>query len=478
MKPVNKNILQKILNKPKFNKPKFSSRFYVETVEAGQVFLISEEESLLLNEHFATNAFGWPMFLSKKLEIPGKRLYQLLTPLINGHHTVDQIVEEIIPHLLSEKASNWDVIYSHAKIYYALMRMEQKGYIVENDDYVPSNLVIFCEHLNIEPKEAHRRLQTTQVAVKTFGCNIPTSEFKSTLESLHIQVTEDGDIEVVLTDDYLQGGLDAFNQQALHLSHPWMLVKPVGTIVWIGPPIFYPGKTGCWECLAQRLQGNRPVEGFIQRHKEISTPLIPPLCSLTSTWQTALGIAATEVLKWILLGENKRLEGVLVTYDTFSIETQNHMLVQHPQCPSCGKIVSGLEGKPLPIILESRKKTFTADGGHRCCSPQETLSKHQHHISPITGVVRELRKIDQGANGLTHTYVAKHHFATMFDNLDDLHQNLAGRSAGKGKTDQQARASGFCEAIERYSGVFQGNEIRQKGSYQKMAYKAIHPIPV
>jgi len=36
-------------------------------------------------------------------------------------------------------------------------------------------------------------------------------------------------------------------------------------------------------------------------------------------------------------------------------------------------------------------------------------------------------------------------------------------------------ASGFCEAIERYSGVFQGNEIREKGSYQKMGDKAIHP---
>lgn len=63
----------------------------------------------------------------------------------------------------------------------------------------------------------------------------------------------------------------------------------------------------------------------------------------------------------------------------------------------------------------------------------------------------------------------------MFDDLDALRQNLAGRSAGKGKTDEQARASGFGEAIERYSSVFQGNEIWQKGSYQKMGDKAIHP---
>jgi ribosomal protein S12 methylthiotransferase accessory factor len=63
----------------------------------------------------------------------------------------------------------------------------------------------------------------------------------------------------------------------------------------------------------------------------------------------------------------------------------------------------------------------------------------------------------------------------MFDDLNALRQNLGGRSAGKGKTDIQARASAFCEAIERYSGVFHGDEIREKDSYPKMVDKAIHP---
>jgi ribosomal protein S12 methylthiotransferase accessory factor len=356
---------------------------------------------------------------------------------------------------------------------YALMQMEQKGYIVESDDPLPSSLAVFCDTLDIDPKEAHRRLQARKVAVKTFG-SLPTSEFISTLESLHIQVSEEGDMEVVLTDDYLQDGLDAVNQKALHLSRPWMLVKPVGTTIWIGP-IFYPGKTACWECLAQRLRGNRPVEGFIQRRKAISIPLPIPLAPLPSTMQTALGMAATEVFKWIVRGENKRLEGILVTHDTLSLETQNHILVKRPQCPICGELVKGFNNKPLPIILGSRKKTFTADGGHRCVLPEETLRKYQQHISPITGVVRELGKVFMGSNNLTHTYLARHHFATMFDDLNALRQNIGGRSAGKGRTDIQARASAFCEAIERYSGVFQGDEIREKGSYQKMGDKAIHP---
>jgi oxazoline/thiazoline synthase len=281
------------------NKPKFKPRYRIETVEPDRVFLLSERDCLLLSD----------------------RLHQRLGSAIDGERTVDEIVEAIQLHLLQEKNSFQepseffqDALNSSLETQCALMRMEQKGYIVENEDLLPSDLAIFCDHLNVDPKEAYHRLQTTKVAVKAVG-SIPTSEFISTLESLHVQVAEDGDIEVVLTDDYLQEELNELNQNALQRSRPWMLVKPVGTIVWLGP-IFSPGKTGCWECLAQRLRDNRPVEGFIQRHKDSSTSLKPPLASLSSTLQTALGLAATEVFKWIVRGENKRLEGVLVTHDT------------------------------------------------------------------------------------------------------------------------------------------------------------------
>ncbi len=433
----------------KLKKPKFKSCFRVETVESEGIFLLSERDSFLLSGH----------------------LYQLLTPLLNGQYSVDEIVDKTLPVLIPENAPVQEFIAASANIYYALMQMEQQGYIVESNDPLSSTLAVFCDTLNIRIEEANRRLQSTKVAVKSFG-SIATSEFISTLESLHIQVSDDGDRVVVLTDDYLQDGLDVFNQEALQSKRPWMLVKPMGTIVWIGP-IFQPEKTGCWECLAQRLRGNRTVAGFIQKNKGISTPSTPPLSFLPSILQTSLGMAATEVLKWIVKGENKQLEGMLVTHDILSVQTQNHILVKRPQCACCGNL--RLYGKPLPIILGNRKKTFTTDGGHRSVSPEETLKKYQHHISPITGIIREQRSLFQEANGLIHIYTVKHNFATMFDTWDSLRQNIRGKSAGKGKSDQQAKASGFCEAIERYSGGFQGDEIRQKGSYKKMGDKAIHP---
>jgi ribosomal protein S12 methylthiotransferase accessory factor len=438
------------------HKPQFSPSYSVEIIEPDKVFFLSERETVCLSD----------------------RLSCSLAALIDGDRDNDEIIDTIQQSLLQDQKSVRDtnnffqeVLNVSIKAQYALFQMQQKGYLVEQDNSLPSHLEIFCHHLNITPATADRRLQATKVAVKALG-SVSASDFIAMLESLQIQVADVGDLTVVLTDDYLNPELDEFNQQALKSQSPWMLVKPLGTIAWIGP-LFHPNQTGCWNCLAKRLRDNRPIEGFIQRQKEISSPLAPPLGFLASTVQTALGMAATEVFKWIVLGENKRLESNLIAYDTIALQTQNHSLVKRPQCSSCGEVVKGLTKKPLPVVLGHRKKTFTADGGHRCCSPQETLRKYQHHISPITGIVRELNKIP--GNGLTHNYIAKHHFQSIFDDLASLQQNLGGRSAGKGRTDIQAMASGFCEAIERYSGVFQGDEIRKKGSYQQMGEVAIHP---
>lgn len=418
------------------NQPKFKSCFHIEILDS-EVLLLSEKD------HFVLQG----------------QLYERLAQLIDGQRTVDQIVD-----LLQEQASLTEV-------YYALMLMEQKGLIVEKNDQLTAEVEAFCELLNVSSQEAINRLKTTRVSVTSCG-SIPNKEFTSILESLNIQVSEAGDIEVVLVDDYLQESLAEINQKALQSQRPWMLVKPRGMLLWIGP-IFYPGKTGCWECLAQRLRTNRPVETYIQTQKGSKT-FLTPSAVLPSTWQTGLNLAATEIAKWIIQGDNRQLEGMLITLDTTLLKTQNHILVKRPQCPSCGK-PNDFSREPLPLVLESCQKTFTADGGHRCFSPEETLKTYEHHLSPITGVVQELKNLYQTEQGLTYSYSAGHNFAIMSGNLDFLKETIRRRSGGKGKTDVQAKVSAICEALERYSGVFQGDEIRHWNTYQALGEAAIHP---
>ena len=421
------------------NKPKFKAYFRVETLEPDSVFLLSEKNRFFL--------IG--------------RLYYLLAALLDGYHTIGNIIDK-----LQGQASAPEICY-------ALMSLESKGYIVETDDILPPEKTAFWNFFDVESNVAASRLQATRVAVTSFGTVTP-EPFISILESLNIQVCDDGDICVVLTDDYLQSGLDVFNQEALKSQRPWMLVKPVGTVIWVGP-IFEPGKTGCWACLAQRLRSHRRTETFIQKKKGIITPLQTSLAVLPSTAQTALTMAATEVAKWIVNKENKQLESTIVTFDVTSLEVQKHTLVRRSQCPCCGEPNYLLNRKLKPLVLESRKKTFTADGGHRCSSPEATLKQYQHHISPITGIVDRLRRSLETDNGLTYAYSAGQNLALMHDNFYSLRQSLRSRSAGKGMSDYQAKVSCLCEALERYSGVFQGDEIIKKASYKEMGEGAIHP---
>ena len=59
---------------------------------------------------------------------------------------------------------------------------------------------------------------------------------------------------------------------------------------------------------------------------------------------------------------------------------------------------------------------------------------------------------------------------------------MRSKSAGKGSTPGQSEASALCEAIERYSGAFHGDEIRQRKRYAEYAEtagpEAIHPNDV
>src|SRR3712207_7236697 len=43
------------------------------------------------------------------------------------------------------------------------------------------------------------------------------------------------------------------------------------------------------------------------------------------------------------------------------------------------------------------------------------------------------------------------------------------------RSDEQARASAICEAIERYSGLFQGDEARVRKSLRRLGGAGIHP---
>jgi bacteriocin biosynthesis cyclodehydratase domain-containing protein len=418
-------------------KPQLKAFYHVEVLQSDQVFLLGEDKYSVLEG----------------------RVYALLAPLLDGRHTIADLAA-----LLGGNVS-------FAELLSTLKRLEARGYIVEGDASVPPAQAAFWHQLGLDAATALDRLRSTIVSVGSVG-GADTEALQRALEQMAIQQGAAATLQVVVVDDYAQPALAALNAEALRSGRPWMLVRLVGKTIWLGP-LFQPGQTGCWACLVERLQANRQVESYIIKKTDRHGPLPLAHGALPSTIAMGAQLAALEIAKWILQGTNPQISGQMLTLDLASLELKSHTLVRRPQCPACGD--PERYRVPKPIQLDQVRKHYTGDGGHRSMLPEETIARYQHHVSSITGVVRWLVNdtVDKG-NGLVHSYMAGHNFAMIRDDPAWLRRNLRSYTGGKGMTESQAKAGAIGEAIERYSGVFRGDEPVVRGTYHTLGAQALH----
>jgi oxazoline/thiazoline synthase len=89
-------------------------------------------------------------------------------------------------------------------------------------------------------------------------------------------------------------------------------------------------------------------------------------------------------------------------------------------------------------------------------------------ISPISGIVSEIKPVFTDASGLISIYCGVHRVSIANGNFKQLQASLRNNSTGKGKSELQSRVSAFSEAVERYCAVYQGDEFRIRKSYRQM----------
>jgi ribosomal protein S12 methylthiotransferase accessory factor len=385
--------------------------------------------------------------------------YQHLVPLLDGSRSVEELVAVL------------QGTVSAPEVHYALERIRKKGYLGDASVPLAPEQAAFWELAGVDPRGAARRLSETTVSVMALG-GVSADPLLAQLEAIGVRVVPGaGDRRIVLTDDPLRPELASINAEALAEGRPWMLVRPVGIEAWLGP-IFIPGRTGCWACLEHRIAGHRLLERTLCARRQQPGPLGITRAALPSQVQALLGLAATEAAKWVVRETSAELEGKVVTIHAATLEKREHVLTRRPQCPSCGDPGLVAKNQRRPVELAPAAASFTADGGHRVALPEDTLARLDQHRSPITGIVGRLARL---ADGLAVSYVANHNFAFIDDELSFLRKHQRAYSGGKGKTEAQAQMSAVGEAVERYSGVFQGDEARVRARMADLGEAAIHP---
>lgn len=419
-----------------FRRPQFKPQLRVEVVPGDGVFLFSELHQAVLQGS----------------------LYELIAPCLDGRPVEDVCAQ------LTGKATP-------AHVFYTLAQLEKRGYLAEANNARPATESALWGELEVDHGSAARRLAERPVAVRSVGA-VDVAPLGALLRSLGVGTDGEPALTVVATDGYLRSELRSFNKEALRSKQPWLLVKPVGRMVWLGP-LFVPGKTGCWACLTERIQSNSPVLAYLESKRGHTGEFSAHHAATPATLQAAWALAATAVASWVVRGELPHLEGKIRSLDVLTAESQTHTLVRLPSCRICGEPVQA--DRPVrPVVVGSSKKVYTEDGGHRSCSPQETLERFSHHVSPITGTVSMLER-DGNGDGVMHVYLAGHNSARRSRSLRGLRADLRSSSCGKGTTDAQAKASALCEGLERYSGAFRGDEPRRRARLADLGDAGIAP---
>lgn len=415
--------------------PIFKPHFHAKVVPGEGLFLLSEMKQTVLQG----------------------RLYEVIAPYLDGRP-----IEQICANLAGQ--------ISQPEIFYTLSHLNKKGYLSEYSNGMPASEAALWSLQEIDPSTARQRLAEATVTITSYGVEV--RPFVEMLQTLGVRVGAEGTFRLVVTDSYLRNELRELNRESLRDGRPWLLFKPFGCQIWLGP-LFRPGDTGCWQCMTQRMRANFPILGYFSGRQELDGSPVGDRSHTPATLAVAWGLAATAVSAWIGRGEFRYLDGKIQSIDTITYQAQTHAVLRLPSCPACGSPPTNEQ--PKPVALESRSKTFIQDGGHRVRHPEETVNRFSHLVSPICGAVSVLERMGTAGDGIMHVYSSGRNVGRGPLDWFHLKSDLRSGSCGKGVSEAQAKASALCEGLERYSGFFRNDEPRRKARMSELGDDALHP---
>ncbi len=349
----------------------------------------------------------------------------------------------------------------------AIRRLLERRYVVSGGSHAFAATVDgYWASLGLPSEVAEQNLHNCPVRVESIDVK-GAKELSTALSKLGVQITKRSPrLIITLVSDYLDRRLADVNGKRLADGTPWLLVQPSGVFPLVGP-VFKPDESACWTCLFDRMIRNREIKGFLDRGPA-QVLAVSPLVSAT-VGQIAIHFAAVEIAKAIASGFRTDLRDHIASFDLTGASIAKHYVAKRPQCPSCGsKKLQNPRRAAAPIETAVGRKLIMTSGGYRTVTSRATVARFRKHVSPLTGVVSRLERIEVDLPMNTN-FFAYHNFSAPAWNVDQLRSGLSGGSFGKGSTAEQGEASALMEAIERYSGIFQGDEIRTKRRFSDFA---------
>ena len=352
------------------------------------------------------------------------------------------------------------------QVHEAFKRLLERGYVLAGSRASEGPVAAYWASLGLSPETAKANLAKCRVRLQSLDVQ-GEKELAVALSGLGVRlVKRAADLTVALTSDYHDRRLAELNRDQLAVRAPWLLVQPSGIFPLVGP-VFSPGKGACWRCLFDRMIRNREVKGLLDRGQARCVAVSP--LARHAFGSNGIQLAAVEIAKAVATGFRTDLNDHIVSLDLLGSTIARHYVAKRPQCPSCGrKKLRDPNRAPDPIELGAGSKVVMTSGGYRTVSSRSTVARFRRHVSPLTGVISRLERIEADVP-LNTNYYAAHNFSAPARSVDELRAGLSGGSFGKGSTAEQGEASALMEAMERYSGIYQGDEIRRSRRFVDFA---------
>ena len=383
-----------------------------------------------------------------------------LLPLLDGRRSLGEIVGA-----LEDRHAAGDVRA-------AVASLATRGYLVSADHGMDQSRAAYWSSLGASPGWVEERLADSGISVAG-----DDGALARHLETSGVRVGPgDPTLAVIVCDDYLEERLAEVNRRQLEARAPWMLVRPSGMEPLFGPVFRGDGEAPCWSCLAYRLRSHQEVHNFL-RNFAGEEGAFKPFAAEPAVLEALRGLIAAEIVKWLVLEEAAPIHEHAISMHVATFASSRHRVLRRSQCAACGdEALRRPDRTPVAVRLASSPKTHRNSGGARTVAPEATLAKYRHLVSPISGVVTWLRRTTDEDDSWLHVHWAGSNLGMRSRTLSSLRRSLRSKSAGKGSTREQSEISALCEAIERYSGAFHGDEMRIVRRFIEFGRgEAIHP---
>jgi ribosomal protein S12 methylthiotransferase accessory factor len=426
----------------------FKRYLRVETVPAEAVYLISENGVTVLSGS----------------------CIERLAPLLDGTRSLAELTREMSREIAATEVGELLARLREANLL-DLRQPAAPGAITHGD----SAATAYWNFAGLDPDDVARVLDAASVEIVALA-GADASAAAAMCSASGLAWREPGDdtatVSLVLCEDYLDPRLAEVNARQLASGRPWLLARPTGAEAWIGP-VFRPGAGPCWACLAKRLEGNREGAFLVRRILGAQAFASAPPTSLPAGRAAALQLAVLELMKWLAGTCGPRQQSIYIL-NTLTLDGQHHTVYRRPQCTACGDpgMVAARAGQPLAVA--ARAIAAPAGNGQRAARPERMLEQYAHLVDPVTGVVAELRR-DPRCTDFHHAYLSGRNRAMSMSTVAGIKAGLRYHSGGKGATDLEAKVGALCEAVERYCGTRQGDELTIRDSLRGLGAQGVHP---